>query len=270
MSELILQFGQLLKFCICRYNVVLLEGSHNIEKHSRHLENLTLDYLMDILNSLGFQMKSSDEFVAECCRVLDIMLNYKMPMDDFKELMENIENYQQTQQRKKIEKLCSECLKTKVVFDVETISECSREIDNFICTFRESPKMYLPIFRHFPWYLLQRKRVYKSILKVENKLCEMLNQQVKLQRPEEDRGFQIFLLLYILISLSTKCSSKKSKPSTNLETNPDAIVHSQEQSCFNNFDICGIKIYKTGDYIKICDFDIPNQTFIIVYDKLEN
>ena len=98
----------------------------------------------------------------------------------------------------------------------------------------------------------------------------MLNQQVKLQRPEEDQGFQIFLLLYILISLSTKSCSKKSKPTSNLETNPDAIIQSHEQGCLNSYDICGIQIFKTGDYIKICDFDIPNQTFIIVYDKHEN
>jgi len=190
-----------------------------------------------------------------------------MPMDDFKELMENIENYQQTQERKKIEKLFSECLRTKVVFDTETLRECSREIEHFCYTFTEFPKMYLPIFRHFPWYLLQRKRVNKSMLKVKSKLCEMLNQKVKLQTHEEERGFQIFVLLYILISISKR--KTPNKPKTNLETNPDAIVTSNEEGCLSNWDICGFQIYKTDDYVKICDFDIPNQTFIIVYDKHE-
>ena len=209
--------------------------------------------------------------MSECCRILEIMFNYKMPMDDFREMMEDIENYQQTQQRKKIEKLCSECLKTKVVFDSETIEECSREIENFGCTFRQCPKIFLPIFRHFPWYLLARKRVYKSILKVHQKLCEILNQKVKVLHPEEDEGFQIFVILYILISLSQTVSKKPSKTNTksHLDKQPDTIVSSQETDCLKYFDLCGIQVYQNFDYVKLCDYDVPSESYLIIYNKPE-
>ena len=165
----------------------------------RVLENKTFWYLLDIINSLGLKVTWSEDLLKKCEDILQIMMDYKMPMSDFMAMMEDIDNYHLAQESKKIEKLLCECNKTKVVLDSvdsAVIEECSREMELFNCTLRESPKIFLPLFRHFPWFMLHRKRVYKSLLKVKLKLNEIVDKKVQDASPETKELFYVMFMLF--------------------------------------------------------------------------
>ena len=215
----------------------------------RVLENKTFWYLLDIINSLGLKVNWSEDLLKKCEDILQIMMDYKMPMSDFMAMMEDIDNYHLAQESKKIEKLLCECSKTKVVLDSvdsAVIEECSREMELFNCTLRESPKIFLPLFRHFPWFMLHRKRVYKSLLKVKLKLDEIVNKKV------QDAATETKELFFVMFMLFKHCVSSESKSKIKTPIN-----------------ISGIQVFKTMDYLKIHNFDVPNLTWVIKYRKFD-
>ena len=237
-------------------------------------DNRTLHTLLDVVNSLGIAVPKTSAFLEECHRIMQTIYNYKVPIDDFREMLEDIDNYHKTQEKKKIEKLLFECTKTKVVLDAENssvIEECSREIEFFNCTLRETPKMYFPMFRHFPWYMLQRKRIYKSLLKVKQKLCEVLEKNVKnLPSDKNIEEMLFFLYIFLHVSTSQKKSKPKSKPSKHSVSDPDAISLCEDNNDnYNIYDICGVQIFKTTDYVKICNYNIPKSTWLLLFTKSE-
>ena len=158
-----------------------------------------------MVNSLGLHVTWSEELLQKCEDILQTMITYKMPMSDFMAMMEDIDNYHLAQESKKIEKLFCECSNTQVVLDSvdsAVIEECSREMELFNCTLRESPKIFLPFFRHFPWFMLHRKRVYKKLLKVKHKLDEMVDRKVQNVSPETKE------LIFVMFMLLKHCESK--------------------------------------------------------------
>ena len=59
---------------------------------------------------------------------MDAMYNFTIPMDDFKDLLEDIENFHRNQEKKKIEKLMFECIQTKITLDTDdlrVIQDCT-------------------------------------------------------------------------------------------------------------------------------------------------
>ena len=199
-----------------------------------------------MVNSLGLHVTWSEELLQKCEGILQTMITYKMPMSDFMAMMENIDTYHLAQESKKIEKLFCECSNAQVVLDSvdsAVIEECSREMELFNCTLRESPKIFLPFFRHFPWFMLLRKRVYKKLLKVKHKLDEMVDRKVQNVSPETKE------LIFVMFMLLKHCESK-----TKIKT---------------PINISGLQIFKTKDYLKIHNFDVPNQTWVIQYRKYD-
>ena len=180
-------------------------------------------------------------------------MSYKMPMSDFMAMMEDIDNYHMAQESKRIEKLLSECSgSTQVVFDSmdsAVIEECSGEMELFNCTLRESPKIFLPIFRHFPWFLLHRKRVYKRLLKVKQKLDEIVDKRVKNVSSDTK---ELFFVMYMLFK---HCIPSDSKSKTKTET---------------PINISGLQVFKTKDYLKIQGFDVPAMSWVLLYKKVDN
>ena len=216
-------------------------------------ENKTFWYLLDLFNSLGLNITWSEELLKKCKDILETMINYKMPMSDFMALMEDIENYHLAQERKKMEKLLSECCSNSQVVldsvDATVIEECSREMELFYCTLRESPKIFLPFFRHFPWFMLHRKRVYERLLKVKHKLDEIVDKKVQSVSSEaKELFFVMFMLFKHCVPSQTESKSKVK----------------------NQIKISGIQVFKTKDYLKIHSFDIPNKSWIISYKMEEN
>ena len=191
-------------------------------------------------------------------------------MDDFKQILDDIDNFHKNQERKKIEKLLCECIKTQVTLDSEDsriLDECHQELDNFKKSFIHNPKKFLPLFRHLPNYVLERKRVYKSILNVETKLRELVQQKVK-NNPCEEQNVKLFFLMYFIINISSLIHSKPAEKSrTKPEADPDEIISSQEFCDLSFVDICGLQFYKTSNYVKICGYDVPPNTVIVVYNK---
>ena len=205
--------------------------------------------MIDVFNSLGISVTWSEELLKKCQDILETLNNYKMPMSDFVAMMEDIDNYHLAQKRKKLEKLLSECSNTQVVLDPAdstVIEECSREIELFNCSLRECPKIFLPIFRHFPWYMLHRKRVYKRLLKVKQKLDEIVDKKVKNVSCETKELF--FVMFMILMHCAS--SELKSKIVTSI-------------------NISGLQIFQTKDYLKLQNFDVPNMSWVIVYKKID-
>ena len=194
-------------------------------------------------------MNWSEDLLKKCEDILQIMMDYKMPMSDFMAMMEDIDNYHLAQESKKIEKLLCECSKTKVVLDSvdsAVIEECSREMELFNCTLRESPKIFLPLFRHFPWFMLHRKRVYERLLKVKHKLDEIVDKKVQSVSSEAKE------LFFVMFMLFKHCVPSQTESKSKVKT---------------QIKIGGIQVFKTKDYLKIHSFDIPNKSWIISYKK---
>jgi len=251
LSRYFLQFGAVVKFSICGCRIVLVDDDQDLENNPL-LENNTFWYLVDLFDSLGLNITWSEELLKKCEDILETMMSYKMPMRDFMALMEDIEKYHLAQESKKIEKLLSECCsKSQVVLDsvdAAVIEECSREMELFYCTLRESPKIFLPFFRHFPWFMLHRKRVYERLLKVQHKLDEIFDKKV--QKSVSSDIKELFFVMFMLFKHCVPSQSEsKSKTKTQIK-------------------ISGIQVFKTKDYLKIHSFDIPNKSWIISYKKI--
>ena len=153
---------------------------------------------------------------------MQVMFNYKLPLEAMRDMMEDLDNSGLTRKKKKLEYLVFQLSKQKVVLEkeeLESLEECSQQLEIFSSTFEENPRMFLPVFQYFPSYILQRKRIYKNVSKVQQKLCEILNGKVK--NYTDDAGeniYQLFFIIFIFINISrtvlkkqkSRCVQKKS------------------------------------------------------------
>jgi len=284
MSRKFLQFGHIVKFSVCRHKFLLVD-TIQILNHSganHNLETKTHGFILFILATLGITVPHSQDFIKHWRRVMDAMYNFTIPMDDFKDLLEDIENFHRNQEKKKIEKLMFECIQTKITLDTDdlrVIQDCTEEIECFKKKFIQKPKMFFPFFRNFPGYLLERKRVYKNLLQVEEKLRGLLDQKWKKSPKlpeEEEETFKLFLVSFFTFHISRmihqkpkEASKKKLKVGQNVRESPDSISSKPDLCDLSYLDICGLQIYKVTNYIKLSDFDIPQGVLMLVYNHQE-
>jgi len=285
MSRKFLQFGHIVKFSVWRHKFLLVDTIQTLNNSgaNHNLETKTPWFILFILTSLGINVPQSQDFIVNWRRVLDAMYNFTIPMEDFKDLLDDIENFHRNQEKKKIEKLLFECIKTKISLDTEdlrVIQDCTEEIGYFTKKFIQKPKMFFPFFRHFPGYLLERKRVYKSLLEVEEKLRGLLEQKLKKnpKSPELDEetfkllqvSFFTFHISYMIHQKPKETTKKKSKVGQNIRESPDSITSKPDPCDLSFLDVCGLQVYKVRNYIKLSDFDIPQGVFILVYNHQES
>ena len=143
-----------------------------------------------------------------------VMYNYQLPLEAVREMMQDLDNSGLTKKKKKLEYLVFQLTREKVTLDkeeVESLEECSRKIEIFSSYLEENPTMFLPVFHYFPWYILQRKRIYKNVSKVQQKLCEILNGKVKNDTADADENVhKLFFIIFVFINIS-KTVFKKQK-----------------------------------------------------------
>ena len=140
---------------------------------------------------------------------MHVMYNYQLPLEAVREMMEDLEKSGLTRKKKKLEYLVFQLTKEKekVVLDkeeVEALEECSQKLEIFSSSLEETPTMFLPVFNYLPWYILQRKRIYKNISEVQQKLSEILNGKVKNVPTDGDDEHmqQLFFIIFIFINIS--------------------------------------------------------------------
>ena len=128
-------------------------------------------------------------------------------------MMEDLDKSGLTRKKKKLEFLVFQLSKQKVVLEkeeLESLDECSQQLEILSSTFEENPRMFLPVFQYFPSYILQRKRIYKNVSKVQQKLCEILNGKVKNYTADVDENIhQLFFVIFIFIHISRTVFTKQ-------------------------------------------------------------
>ena len=164
------------------------------------------------------------------------MYNYKLPLEAMRDMMEDLDNSGLTRKKKKLEYLVFQLSKQKVILEkeeLESLEECSQELEIFSSTFEENPRMFLPVFQYFPSYILQRKRIYKNVSKVQQKLCEILNGKVKNYTAEVDENIeQLFFVIFIFLHISrtvftkqrTRAVQKKSCSDHQVSSSDDVVT----------------------------------------------
>merc|ERR1711953_95586 len=188
---------------VCRTKIALT--------HSR--DCLAHPGLLYILQGLGLNLPTSHSFVMEVNRLMQVVYNYKLPLEAIRDMMEDLDNSGLTRKKKKLEFLVFQLSKQKVVLEreeLESLEECSQQLEIFSSTFEANPRMFLPVFQYFPSYILQRKRIYKNVSKVQQKLCEILNGKVKNYTADVDENIhQLFFVIFIFIHISRTVSTKQ-------------------------------------------------------------
>ena len=164
------------------------------------------------------------------------MFNYKLPLAAMKDMMEDLDKSGLTRKKKKLEYLVFQLCKQKVELEkeeLESLEECSQQLEILSSTFEENPRMFLPVFQYFPSYILQRKRIYKNVLKVQQKLCEILNGKVKNYTADADENIhQLFFVIFVFIHISrtvftterTRGVQKKSSCDQHSNSSGDDVV----------------------------------------------
>jgi len=271
-ERLFLLFGNVVKFCIFRKTIILVRNPECLVEHLnvKKVKETTQLWMIKVIKSLGFDIPKSKDFVRSCFEMGKSVYNHKMSMDDFRILMEACENYQTAQQEKKVQHLIFAITKQKIDLDKndsKSLEECTKEIEVIRSSIEDSPQIYLPLASLWPLFILKRKRVYKSVLKVQQKLQALFEK--KFPDESDEDVFNLLFILYLCMSLSEtrpkRCRS--SKPQFNLDDNPDAIIPVGCHDYNFSFDVSGLRFFKAMDYIKVLNYDIPAQTLIISFAK---
>ena len=203
--------GSLVKFSVCRTKIALTHSRECLDHPG--LVNITGQILLFILQGLGLSLPTSHSFVMEVNRLMQVVYNYKLPLETIRDMMEDLDNSGLTRKKKKLEFLVFQLSKQKVVLEreeLESLEECSQQLEIFSSTFEANPRMFLPVFQYFPSYILQRKRIYKNVSKVQQKLCEILNGKVKNYTADVDENIhQLFFVIFIFLHISRTVFTKQ-------------------------------------------------------------
>ena len=271
-EQLFLVFGNVVKYCIFRKTVVFIRDpqcivdplNENIIKETTHL------YVINAMNSLGFTIPNSKLFLRKCLEIGTSTYNYKISIDDFRTLMAASENYRFVLHEKKVQNLVFTLTNEKIDLDSndkKDLEECTKDMEVFKSSIETTPQIYLPLAGFWPLFILKRKRVYKSLLKIQETLRGFYNKKFPNQSDED--VFNMFCVLYILMNLSKTSPkrSKSAKQAVNLDVCPDAILSVAKADYQFSFDVCGLRFFKALDYIKVLKYDIPTQALIISYSN---
>jgi len=273
LERLFLVFGNVIKYCIFQKTVVLTRDFKCIEDllNKDLLLEKTHLFVIDAIRSLGIPICKSKESLEKYFEIGRSIYNFKITIKDFRLLMEESENYKSVLHMKKIENLVFTVTSQTITFDnsdKKDLEECSKEVEVFKSSIETTPQMYLPGSKFWPHFLLRRKGVYKSVLRAQQKLRELIDK--KLENPISEDVFNLVFTLYVFMSLSkTSPRRQKStkKDAVNLDVFPDCILSMKEDHYELSFDVCGIRFFKALDYIKIMKYDIPQQALVILYSN---
>jgi len=271
-ERLFLIYGNVVKYCIFRKTIIFVRNPECLveELKVKKVKETTHLMILNVIKSLGFHIPKSKDFIQNCFDFGKSVYNHKMSMDDFRMLMEACENYQTAQHERKVQHLIFALSNQKIDLDKndsKSLEECTKEIEVLQSSIEESPQIFLPLASLWPLFILKRKRVYKSVLKIQQKLRTLFYK--KFSDAKDEHIFHLFFVLYLHMALSeTRPKKPKSTQSkVNLENNPDAILPVGRQEYKFSFDVSGLRFFKAMDYIKVLNYDIPAQTLIISFAK---
>lgn len=271
-DKLFLVYGNVVKYCIFRKTVVFIRDpqcvvgplNEKLVKETTHL------YVIDAIKSLGFPIPKSKSFLRSCAEIGTTIYNREIPIDEFRILMEACENYRSVLHEKKVENIIFTLTNEKITLDkndTKDLEECSKEVEVFRSSIETAPQMYLPLAGFWPLFILKRKRVYKSVLKIQQKLGSFFYK--KFPKESDEEVFNLFFVLYFFMTLS-KTSPKRRKSAkqvVDLDVCPDGILSDSKADYQFSFDVCGLRFFKAYDYIKVLKYDIPTQALMISYSK---
>merc|ERR1712203_998521 len=92
------------------------------------------------------------------------MYNYKLPLETIREMMEDLDNSGLTRKKKKLEYLVFQLSKQKVILEkeeLESLEECSQQLEIFSSTLEENPRMFLPVFQYSILHFAKKKNLQK-------------------------------------------------------------------------------------------------------------
>jgi len=271
-ERLFLIYGNVVKYCIFRKTIIFVRNPECLveELNMKKVKETTHLLIINVIKSLGFHIPKSKDFVQSCFEIGKSVFNHKMSMDDFRMLMEACENYQTAQHEKKVQHLIFALSNQKIDLDKndsKSLEECTKEIEVLQSSIEESPQIFLPLASLWPMFILKRKRVYKSVLKMQQKLRTLFDK--KFSDSQNEDIFHLFFVLYLSMALSETRPRKPKSPTSQvtLDNNPDAIFPVGRQEYKFSFDVSGLRFFKAMDYIKVLNYDIPAQTLIISFAK---
>merc|ERR1711892_119027 len=271
-ERLFLSFGHVVKYCIFRKTVIFIRDTECLvdQLNEKIVKETTTLYVIDAIKSLGFHIPKSKSFLGSCFEIGTSIYNQKISIDDFRTLMEACENYHTALCEQKVKNLIFTLTKEKIDLDKndsKDLEECTKEMKVFQSSIETVPQIYLPVVRLWPLFFLKRKSVYKSVLRVQQKLRALFDK--KLPKSSDEDVFNLFFVLYILMALSETSPKrcKTAKHSVDLDNSPDAILSLEQSEHKFSYDVCGLRFFKAMDYIKVFNYDIPAQTLIISHSK---
>jgi len=253
-------FGNVVNYTVFRKTMVLTRDTQCLLSplDEGRMEETTHLYVINLIRSLGFPISSSKKYLQSCFEVGRLTYNYKIPIDDFRLLMESTEKYQSVLHAQKVENLVFTLINEKITLDTDdkkTLQECSTEMKTLKTSIETSPQMFLPFAKYWPAFIMKRKRVYKSVLKIQKILRGLFDK--KMSTNSDIVVFNQFFVLYVLMALS-KTSPKRrksAKQKVNLDVFPDSISPIAKDDYEFSFDVCGLRFFKVLDYIKVLGYD---------------
>ena len=217
------------------------------------------------LNSLGLFTQKSEGFLKKLGELSRKVHNYKLETNEFQEIMKNIEDFRANYQAKKLEKLLFYLSNENVKLDggnKTNLAECAEELKIFRSVIERSPCLLLPNTRCWPHFFLQRKKLRKIVLRIQQKLHQLYITKVK-HISANKTELDLFSVLYILagVSNTTPAFRNRSKQVSNIINNRKTETEGESTSAIHEnesgLDILGWRIYRTQEYTKIYKFDVP-------------
>eukprot|EP00091_Calanus_sinicus_P010558 TRINITY_DN24468_c0_g1_i1.p1 TRINITY_DN24468_c0_g1~~TRINITY_DN24468_c0_g1_i1.p1 ORF type:complete len:262 (+),score=-0.52 TRINITY_DN24468_c0_g1_i1:162-947(+) len=198
-DKLFLVYGNVVKYCIFRKTVVVIRDPQCVvgPLNEKLIKETTHLYVIDAIKSLGFRVPKSKSFLESCVEIGTTIYNRKIPIDEFRILMEECENYRSVLHEKKVQNLIFNLTNEKIILDKNDsndLEECSKEVEVFRSSIETVPQMYLPLASFWPLFILKRKRVYKSVLKIQGTLKSFFDKKFPNESDED-----IFDLFFVCI-----------------------------------------------------------------------
>jgi len=265
LSRLFVKHGKVFKYCICRWKIVFVNETKLSENDEGLVEDQTAASFHLFLNSLGLFTQKSEGFLKKLGELSRKVHNYKLETNEFQEIMKNIEDFRANYQTKKLEKLLFYLSNENVKLDggnKTNLAECAEELKIFRSVIERSPCLLLPNTRCWPHFFLQRKKLRKIVLRIQQKLHQLYITKVK-HISANKTELDLFSVLYILagVSNTTPAFRNRSKQVSNIINNRKTETEGESTSAIHEnesgLDILGWRIYRTQEYTKIYKFDVP-------------
>lgn len=262
LDQMFLTLGPVVKFCICRSNIVIVRNSEVLSEclEMKTVEEITISYVARIFRYLGLNLKKLDE--KSCEDLSKQFYNYKISLEDFTNLMSNPENYSKALREHKVNKVLTAITEKQepVTVGDEVIKDqdyCFELVDKLATFLEKNPLMFLPGFRFLPMYYLDNKKVIKILQELRKTLENVYNRTVLESNSFE---FEIFFVIFVWMNIS-KTTPRRKKPQLAKQ------IKENEKKYEFSHDMVGVRYFTTSDYVKLMSYDIPSNTLVISWDS---